>query len=314
MSDQWMEVKIEADPETAESVADLLQRYGHQGVLIERDGFTFELWEEDVPPATTFTVRAYFPLDERTPDMQQQIQDALRYLRMIQPIGEPVFSTVDEEDWAEAWKKHYQPLRVGQRIFIRPRWIDDLETAPDDIIISLDPGMAFGTGTHPSTQLCLIATEALQIGRPGLRILDLGCGSGILSIAAAKLDAVEVLALDTDPIAVKATIENAADNGVADKIEALEGSLETIIRSARRFDIALVNILAKVIIRMCDEGLGQVVRPGGVGVFGGIIQDQADEVEAALRKTGLEPYKRRPQGEWVVIEARRPLEEESLSS
>lgn len=308
MSNQWMEVKIETDPETAESVADLLQRYGHQGVLIEREGFAFEVWEEEVPPAKTFTVRAYFPLDERAPDLQQQIQDALRYLGMIQPVGEPIFSTVDEEDWAEAWKKHYQPLRVGKRLYIRPRWITDLETEPDDVIVSLDPGQAFGTGTHPSTQLCLAATEELQEDRPGLRILDLGCGSGILSIAAAKLGANEIVALDTDSVAVKATLENAEDNGVADKIEALEGSLETVVSSPRRFDIALVNILAKVIIRMCDEGLGQVVRPGGVGVFGGIIIEQGDEVEEALRKTGLEPYKRRYSGEWVVIEARRPIE------
>ncbi len=308
MSNQWMEVKIETDPETAESVADLLQRYGHQGVLIEREGFAFEVWEEEVPPAKTFTVRAYFPLDERTPDVQQQIQDALRYLSMIQPIGEAIFAPVDEEDWAEAWKKHYQPLRVGQRLFIRPRWITDLVIHPDDVVISLDPGMAFGTGTHPSTQLCLAATEELQTNRPGLRVLDLGCGSGILSVAAAKLGAIEVLALDTDPIAVKATLENAADNDVAAQIESLEGSLETVLHSARRFDIALVNILSKVIIRMCDEGLGQILRPGGVGVFGGIIIEQGDEVEAALRKTGLEPYKRRYSGEWVVIEARRPLD------
>ncbi|PJF43629.1 MAG: 50S ribosomal protein L11 methyltransferase [Phototrophicales bacterium] len=308
MSSQWMEVKVETDPESAESVADLFQRFGHQGVLIEREGFAFEVWEEDVPPPTKYIVRAYFPLDERTSDIKQQIQDALRYLNMIQPVGEAVFSTLDEQDWAEAWKKHYQPLRVGQHLLIRPRWITDLEIEPEDIVISLDPGMAFGTGTHPSTQLCLEATEELQKNRPSLRVLDLGCGSGILSIAAAKLGAVEVVALDTDPIAVKTTIENAEENNVSEQIQALKGSLETVLRSARRFDIALVNILAKVIIQMCDQGLGQILRPGGIGVFGGIITEQAEEVETALRQTGLEPYKRRISGEWVVIEARRPIE------
>ena len=303
---QWMEVAIEADPETAEAIADLMQRYGHQGVLIEQDGFEIETWEDDIPSPDKLTVRAYFPIDARTPDVKQQLEDALRYMRMIQPIAEPSFKTIDEIDWAEAWKKHYKPLRVGKRVYIRPRWLEAEDAKPDDIMLNLDPGMAFGTGTHPSTQLCLIATEALCEESPGLRVLDLGCGSGILSIAAAKLDAAEVVALDTDPIAVRVTMENAEENGVADKIVAEEGSLSSLVHSAQRFDVALVNILAKVIMAMCDEYLGQIVRPGGVGVFGGIINTQADDVEAALRKTGLEPYKRRTSGEWVVIEARRP--------
>lgn len=311
MSDtqQWMEVAIEADPETAESLSDLLQRYGHQGVLIEQEGFEIETWEDTVPSPERLIVRAYFPLDARAPDVQKQLLEALQYMRMIQPIAEPVFAAIDETDWAEAWKKHYKPLRVGRRVYIRPRWIELEDKKDNDIIISLDPGMAFGTGTHPSTQLCLIATEDLCENKAGLRVLDLGCGSGILSIAAAKFNAAEVIGLDTDPIAVKATRENAAENDVSERILAEEGSLESLIHSARRFDVALVNILAKVIIRMCDEGLGQILRPGGVGVFGGIIIDQAEDVENALRKTGLEPYKRRTSGEWVVIEARRPHED-----
>lgn len=310
MSDgKWVEVTLEADPETAEPIADLLQRYGHQGVVIEQAGFFIETWEDEIPAPEKLTVKAYFALDDRTPDMQQQLRDAVRYMGMIRPIGEPEFRLVDEEDWAEAWKAHYKPLRVGERVYIRPRWIDNLpDLKDDDVLINMDPGMAFGTGTHPSTQLCLIATEQLMAGRPGLSVLDLGAGSGILSIAAAHFEASHVLAIDTDPVAVKVTKENAGFNDVADKIESIEGSLETVLHGARRFDIALVNILAKVIIQMCSENLGQIVRPGGIGVFGGIILEQADEVEAALRHTGLEPYRRRTSGEWVVIEARRPIE------
>jgi ribosomal protein L11 methyltransferase len=165
--------------------------------------------------------------------------------------------------------------------------------------------MAFGTGTHPSTQLVLEATEDLLENWPGAKVLDLGCGSGILSILAAKMGAAHVLALDTDPIAVRATAENAAANHAADRITAQTGSLDSLLHAATRFDLALVNILAKVIIAMCGQGLSSVIRPGGIGVFGGIIDDQADEVEAALRSTGLTPYKRRMSGDWVVIEARR---------
>lgn len=307
MNNQWLEVSLDADNESAEAIADLLQRFGHQGVVIEQAGFEFDHWEYELPKPDKLIVKAYLPINASTPDAQQQLREALRYLNMIWPMPEPQFRTIDEDNWAEAWKVHYKPLRLGRHIYIKPRWIETLPDAQsDDILINLDPGMAFGTGTHPSTQLCLLAAEDLLEGRPGLKVLDLGCGSGILAIAAAKLGAAHVLALDTDPIAVEVTAENALDNGVGDQIESLLGSLETIIHSPRRFDVALVNILAKVIIEMCDYDLGQVVRPGGVAVFGGIIHEQADEVEEALRRTGLEPYKRRPSGDWVVIEARRP--------
>lgn len=306
-TDKWMEVKIDADVETADAVADLLQRFGHQGVVIEQAGFEIETWEYDVPPPEKLVIRAYFPLNAQTPDVQQQLRDALRYMRMIQPVGEPAFATLSAENWADAWKQHYKPLRLGKRLYIHPSWINDIAAQPDDVLIRLDPGMAFGTGTHPSTQLCLIATEELLAEHSGVSVLDLGCGSGILSIAAVKLGASTVWALDTDPIAVEATEENAALNNTASNTTVTEGSLQTILESGRQFELALVNILARVIMQMCTSGLGDVVQPGGVAVFGGIIHEQADDVEAALRGTGLEPYKRRPAGDWVVIEARRPL-------
>jgi ribosomal protein L11 methyltransferase len=304
-SQQWLEVAIEADAETADAIADLLQRYGHQGVVIEQAGFEIETWEYDIPPAENLIIRAYFPINAQTPDMQQQLRDALRYMQMIQPVGEPTFKTLAAENWADAWKRHYKPLRLGKRLYIRPSWITEIDANPDDVVISLDPGMAFGTGTHPSTQLCLVATEALSEKQSNMTVVDLGCGSGILSIAAVKFGAAAVWALDTDPIAVTATHDNATENGVAGAITVDEGSLQTILASGKRFDLALVNILARVIIQMCGDRLGEIVAPGGVGVFGGIIHEQADEVEAALRSTGLEPYHRRTSGDWVVIEARR---------
>jgi ribosomal protein L11 methyltransferase len=300
----WLEVALSVDGEAAEAVAELLSRFGHQGVAIEQEGILPELWSEDeVQPAQRLTVRAYFPADARVEEIKARLETALGHMNMLYPMPTPQYTIINEEDWAEAWKAHYQPVRLGKRLLIRPRWIE-IAADHDAVVIALDPGMAFGTGTHPSTQLCLEALEDMI--QPGVEVLDLGCGSGILAIAAAKLGARQVLALDTDPIAVKTTIENAADNDVADCIVAQEGSLETVLGSARRFDVAAVNILARIIIPMCEAGLGDVVRPGGHAVFGGIILDQADEVEAALRATDLEPYARRTQGDWVAIEARRP--------
>lgn len=302
----WIEISLQADGEAAEAIAELLQRFGHQGVSIEQLGIMPDSWDDgEVPPAENLMIRAYLPDDDRLPAAKEQLETALGHMSLMYPMPKPIYRKVQETDWAEAWKVHYHPVRLGRNILIRPRWIE-VETKPEDIVLSLDPGMAFGTGTHPTTQLCLEALE--DVVTHGIRVLDLGSGSGILSVAAAKLGAVEVLAVDNDPVAAKVSTENAEYNGVTDKITSQTGSLDTVLHSARRFDLVVVNILARIIIAMCAEGLGQTVRPGGTAIFSGIIQDQADDVETALRSTGLEPYKRRVQGDWVAIEAKRPNE------
>lgn len=303
---KWIEVTLRVDGEAAEATAELLQRYGYQGVAIEHEGIPPDKLDEDqIPPATQLAVRAYIPDDSRADEVKTKLEEALRYMSLMYPMPTPIYRMVEDTDWAEAWKVHYHPLRIGKRLVIRPLWTE-VELGAGDVEVALDPGMAFGTGTHPTTQLCLEAIEALL--PPGARVLDLGTGSAILAIAAAKLGAASVLALDNDPVAVEAAIKNIEQNGVSAKIIAQEGSLDTVITSARRFDVLLCNILARIIIQMCDEHLGDTIRPGGLGIFSGIILDQADDVEVALRKTGLEPYARRVQGDWVVIEARRPGE------
>jgi len=300
----WIEIALRVDGEAAEAVAELLQRYGHQGVAIEQEGIPPDQWDDgEAQPAQRLTIRAYLPDDERAEDAKLRLETALAHMSLMYHMPQPQYTIVKEDDWAEAWKTHYHPIRIGKRLFIRPLWVD-AETAPDDLVIALDPGMAFGTGTHPTTQLCLEALE--DSVQPGVKVLDLGCGSGILSIGAAKLGAAHILALDIDPIAVKVTQENSEQNGVADKITAQQGSLENVITSARRFDLVVVNILAKIIIAMCDQHLGDTVRPGGRALFSGIIEEQAADVESALRKTGLEPTEQRQEGDWVLIEARRP--------
>lgn len=303
---RWIEVSLVLDGEAAEAAAQELQRWCHQGVSIEQADIEQGRWDDgDVPPVEKVIVRGYFHDDERAAETREQIDRSFGYLNMMLPMPKPIYNIVDETDWAEAWKAHYHPVRIGKRLLIRPDWIE-VQPDADDIMISLDPGMAFGTGTHPTTQLCLEAIE--DITKPGMQVLDLGCGSGILAIAAAKLGAAKVVAVDIDPVAVKTTQENAVANGVGDKIQAHEGSLNTLIGSARRYDFVLVNILAKVIIAMCDEGLGQLVRPGERAIFSGLILDQVEEVEAALRKTGLEPTARRQQGDWMLLEAYRPAD------
>jgi len=301
---RWIEIALELDGEAAEAVVEVLTRYGHQGVAIEQAGFPLETWEDEVPRPDRLMVRAYFPEDDQADAAKAQIEAALGHLNWLYPMPTPQYRVIDEQDWAEAWKVNYHPVRLGHHILIRPLWVE-VTPEPDDVVIALDPGMAFGTGTHPSTQLVLEAAEELVPTLPGAKVLDLGCGSGILAIGAIKFGAAMARAVDIDPIAVKVTRENAEVNGVADKITADEGSLALILSEGVAYDLALVNILAKVIVRLCGEGLGQVVRPGGVAVFGGIIEEQAAEVEAALLTTGLIPYKRRMSGDWVVIEARK---------
>ncbi len=301
---RWIEITLDADGESAEAIADVLQRYGHQGVAIEREGFTIETWEDEVPPADRLLVRAYIPEDERAPAAKEQLEEALFQLGRLYPMPQPRYAIIDEQDWAEAWKVHYHPLRVGRHVFIRPLWIETIGE-PGDVVIALDPGMAFGTGTHPSTQLVLEAAEDLLESHPGAIVLDLGCGSGILSVTAVRLGAAHVIACDIDPIAITATRINAEANGIHDQIELREGSLTQLVQSGVQVDVALVNILAKTIIAMCGQGLAQTIAPGGVGVFGGIIETQAAEVEAALQTAGLTPYKRRQSADWVVIETRK---------
>ncbi|MCD4684590.1 MAG: 50S ribosomal protein L11 methyltransferase [Anaerolineae bacterium] len=302
----WVEISLEVDGEAAEAVADVLHRYGHQGVVIERSEFPIEVWESDeVPPADRLTVRAYFPNDAQAEDKKQQLREAIYFLSRLYPMPEPTFNSVRDEDWAEAWKAHYHPLRLGRQLYIRPQWREITDPRPDDIVLVLDPGTAFGTGTHPTTQLCLIALEDMLPAHPGVDVIDLGCGSGILGIAAIKLGAGSVLAVDIDDFAVKATLTNAALNDVTAQVTAQQGDLDTLKTTARHFDLLLCNILAKIIIQMAGEGLGDVLRAGGRAIFSGIIDEQADAVEAALRAGGLEPVKRRALGDWVAIEAHK---------
>ncbi len=290
---KWLQVSVDVDAEAAEAVADVLGRFAPGGVAIE------VLEAEEGLTTGPVTVKAYLPVGPDTPQIQDQLAQALWHLGQICPIPAPAFSTIAEADWADAWKEHFHPLRVGQRVVVKPTW-RDFEAAPEDILIELDPGMAFGTGLHPTTQMCLMALEELV--QPGMRLLDLGTGSGILALVAAKLGARAVLALDTDPVAVAVARENVQRNRAAEVVTVLQGSLD---QATGHYDLVVVNILAKVIVALAAEGLAKRVRPGGHWIAAGIIEPQLSEVMAALEAAGLQVVEKRQVTDWVTLIGQR---------
>jgi ribosomal protein L11 methyltransferase len=239
---------------------------------------------------------------------------------MIRPVGELVMRQVEEEDWANAWKEHFQVHRVGQRTVIVPGW-RQYEPVPGDLVITLDPGMAFGTGLHPTTRLCLIALE--ERVRPGQSILDLGTGSGILAIAAARLGAGSVVALDTDAVAVQAARANVAANGVQETVRVDQGTLGTGARPAHQdrrspdrrpaavlptsrpatFDLVVANIIAQVLVDLAPA-LAAALAPGAPLIASGIINERETDVAAALVAHGLTVEERKAEGDWVLLVAR----------
>ena len=316
MTDEsWLEVSLTVDGELAEAVADVLARFAPSGVTTEQGvGFLHE--EDEGTPSGPITVRAYLPVDEKLEETRQKLEESLYYLGMIKPLPAPIFTPIADQNWMEAWKANYRPIPIGNRLIIVPAWLQ----SPDEtrIPIKIDPGMAFGTGTHPTTQLCLeFIEEVLDRGprtvdreppstvhRPP-SVIDIGCGSGILSIAAIKLGADFALGVDIDEAAVKASRENAQANGVPDDkfalgvgsvAEVLDGKFE--IQSA---PLVLANILAPVLVRLFDSGMARLVAPGGVLILSGILEEQAELVIASAMGNGLHLEARKQLGDWVAL-------------
>jgi len=301
----WLEVTVVVDAEAAEAVAEVLARYAPNSVALEqraREIASGPEWSADGPLEPIVYVRAYLPIDAESESKRKQIDEALWHLRHIAPLPDPTFREIQPSDWEHAWKEHYHVLRVGSRFVIKPSWREHAAQA-GDLIIELDPGMAFGTGLHPTTQMCLRALETHL--PPGAQVLDLGAGSGILAIAAARLGAASVLALDIDPVAVEAARENVQRNRVADIVRVETGSLNVVRAESQSIDVAVVNILAKVIIQLCDEGLTETVVPGGRFIFAGLIESQESEVYEAVTRAGLTVSDRMQDKDWVGLVCQR---------
>lgn len=304
----WLELSIEADVEAVEAVSEILGRLAPGGTSIEPG---FELTEEGlgarIDPSRPAIVRAY--LAARDPAAAERAVaetiEALGHLQAfgLRPIGELRTRVVHEADWAEAWKSHFPVLRVGRHIVIRPTWRRH-RRHPDDVVLALDPGMAFGTGLHPTTRLCLAAIESLA--DRGLlaeaNVLDVGCGSGILAIAAVRLGAANALGLDTDPVAIEATVANARRNRLRRRITARVGSLAA---DEGTYDVVLANLIAGVLVPLAPL-LHDALAPGGTLLASGIFIDREVDVRSAFEDVGLTIVHPWAEGDWVALEARRP--------
>lgn len=300
---QWLEVSLVVDGELAEAVAEVLARFAPNGVVIESTVITPQV---DGPGRAEGPLRvaAYLTVDGQE-EVRQRLEEALWYLGCIQSLPKAEYKLVQQADWAEAWKQHFHPIPVGRRLMIVPAWLENPE--PTRVPIRVDPGMAFGTGTHPTTQLCLeLIEDSLDVASTASppNVIDLGCGSGILSIAALKLGARLALGVDIESQAIAAARQNGVMNGVAPSLELGKGSLAEIRRgdfSLRKARLVLANILAPILIRLLDEGLGILLEPEGELVLSGILEEQAGDVQAAAARNGLRLADRRQLKDWVAL-------------
>jgi ribosomal protein L11 methyltransferase len=310
----WVELSVAADIEAVEAVSEILTRYAPGGTSVEPGfGLTDEGLGAVVDVTKPAIVRAYLPgIDPAAVEAAiAEASTALGHLQAfgLRPIGELQTRLVREADWAEAWKSHFPVLRIGRRVVIRPTWRRHRKRS-DDVVLSLDPGMAFGTGLHPTTRLCLAALETLAdegllsrgSARGGAaRVIDVGCGSGILAIAAGKLGAGELLGVDTDPIAVEATTSNARLNGQVRRLHVRRGSVPS---GERPFDLVLANLIASLLVLLAEPLRDELV-PGGRILASGIFRDREGDVRVAFESAGLTVTRRWAEEDWVALEAVR---------
>jgi ribosomal protein L11 methyltransferase len=303
---EWLEFSLVVNGELAEAVNDVLTRYVPGGVVIER-AVTYDPSGEHYASSEEARICAYLPVDDRLEDRRARIEAALWHLGTIQKLPEIKYQTIQDQNWMEKWKDQYHPILIGEKILILPPWLEN--THPGRIPLRIDPNMAFGTGTHPTTQLCLKLAE--KYVEPNIDVIDVGCGSGILSIAARLLGARLSLAVDIDPLSVKATRENAELNGLTSGIECGLGSVGEISRGQfglRRAQVVLANILAPVIIALLDEGLPDIVLPGGYLILSGILDHQASRVQEAALTRGFSHMETEHMEDWVALALIKPGE------
>ncbi len=290
----WVELSIETDNELAEAISEAIYPYVEGGVALEQINYNDRIadrWEDETATGPV-VVRAYLPRDATLEERRASVERALSCLNLIRPIPQPAWREVAQTDWAEAWKVAFKPVRLGRRILICPSWIE-AEAQPGDIVLRLDPGLAFGTGLHPTTQLCAEALE--ERIRPGMRVLDVGTGSGILSVLAARLGAESVLGVDIDEEAVRAARDNVARNNANTCVSVALGSWE---QAAGVYDVVIANILAGVITRLLQEGLAAV---GHAFIFSGILDTQAEAVKVALDQASLRVVDQKQRADWICL-------------
>ncbi len=290
---RWIELSVEATATSVDAVSDILVDAGTGGAVI---GKTFAN-----SPDNPNRVTGYLPVDDRLEERLGRIRDRVRLLPtfgLSLQSDEISIDWIEDQEWETAWKKHFKPVRVG-RIIVKPTW-EQIDAGPDDLVVEIDPAMAFGTGYHPTTQLCLLALQ--DYVKPGDVVLDVGTGSGVLAIAAALLGAQRVSAIDIDTIAVDTAIENVAQNGLSDLIDVMRA--DTPMACGDEANVVVANIIAKVLIDMASD-LAAKVMPGGLLIACGIINERADDVRGAFEAAGVHTVEQPVDGDWVAIIGRR---------
>lgn len=315
MSDTiWSEIKIHTTHEATEAVSNILHEVGAGGVVIEDSlmltkewdtpyGEIYSLSPDDYPEEGVY-VKAYFPLNSFLGDTIDQIRSLLDNLTSYGidfGSGDMTVAEINQEDWADSWKKYYKPIAITERITITPSW-ETYERRADEIVVELDPGMAFGTGTHPTTKLSITALEKYL--QQGDSVYDVGCGSGVLSIVAAKLGAGSVTAFDIDPIAVQSSELNVSKNDVDGVVETklnnlLDGLEEPV-------QVIVANILADIILSF-TKNIAPLLTSGGYFIGSGIILQKEDEIKAALEEAGLTVLEITYEGDWLVVIAQKKV-------
>jgi ribosomal protein L11 methyltransferase len=309
----WFECSALAEAEAVDAVAELFGRFGH-GVAIEEPIVSSADGEHvRIDLGRPVLVKTYLPEDEQTETYRHRLEQAVWHLGRLRHVESLKVKALDESDWADAWKKHFFVHRVGQRLVIVPSWRRPRRRA-GDVCIQLDPGMAFGTGLHPTTALCLRAIEDRVRG--GEVMLDLGTGSGILAIAAAKLGARHVLALDVDTVAVRVAAENVARNGVEDRVEVCHGTLplqvgpdahgqtptwpRSLPDGDPTFDLAVANISLRA-LQSLQPAIRRVLRPGGAALLSGVLESDCGMFLDDLDATGWQLIDQRNEAEWSLL-------------
>ncbi|TKH42214.1 50S ribosomal protein L11 methyltransferase [Paenibacillus terrae] len=318
----WHEITIHTTEEAVEMISNFLHEAGAGGVSIEESGSlnkprdtSYGQWYDrplnDIPEGQA-TIKGYFAEEVEMDVIRSQIEPRVEELRTfdIDP-GEVRYElkTVNEDDWANAWKQYFKPLRVSDRLTIKPTWEAYEPASEDEKIIELDPGMAFGTGTHPTTSLCLRALESVING--GEEVIDVGTGSGILAIGAVQLGAKHVLALDLDPVAVSSARENTHLNGLEDRITIKESDLLSVLNASDptlgiQLPVKLVvaNILAEIILLFIDD-VYKALEPGGIYIASGIWKNKEEVVENALKAAGFDIAETCRDEDWLAFVARK---------
>ncbi len=310
---KWSEIGILTTNEAIEPISNILHEAGASGVVIEdpfdlvkeredQFGEIYQLDPQDYPEEGVI-VKAYLPVNSFLGETVEEIKLAITNLSLFNidiGLNKVSISEVHEEEWATAWKKYYNPVKISEKFTIVPTWEEYQPVNSDELIIELDPGMAFGTGTHPTTVLCIQSLE--RTVKSGDRIVDVGTGSGVLSIAAAKLGAATIEALDLDEVAVNVAKSNITLNKVEDVVQVRQNNLLDAVKGEA--DIIVANILAEVILRFVDDAY-RLVKKDGYFISSGIILQKKEVVKEAILKVGFTIEEIITMEDWVSIIAKK---------